>query len=81
MATCTYTPWGAAHNVISHIRGVKTVSTSTHGGIMVSHPKNLEVEKTGLLQMVPKAGISRLFACQKQAFHNEKWELYVLRGQ
>ncbi|CAH1589099.1 hypothetical protein F0267_01240 [Vibrio coralliilyticus] len=36
MATCTYTPWGAAHNVISHIRGVKTVSTSTHGGIMVS---------------------------------------------
>ena len=36
MATCTYTPWGAAHNVTPHIRGVKSVSTSSHGGIMVS---------------------------------------------
>lgn len=32
----TYTPWGKAQNVINHMPGVKTVSTATHGGIMIS---------------------------------------------
>jgi len=30
------TPWGIAHSIKQHFRGVATVSTSTHGGLMVS---------------------------------------------
>jgi len=31
-----HTPWGAAQHVINHCRGFSTVSTASHGGMMVS---------------------------------------------
>jgi hypothetical protein len=32
----TYTPWGKAQNSLCHLRGVSTVSTSSHGGMMIT---------------------------------------------
>lgn len=36
----TSTPWGSAQNVTSITRGIRSVSTAGHGGILVSPTKN-----------------------------------------